>query len=89
MSTRDLSRTARRAGAIGGEFLFVTTVLFAALGIAVMMLGGPGPLRSTGGIAFFVIAGAIALMHHFWYARHRDEIESSPEQKARRERRGF
>jgi hypothetical protein len=89
VSERRLAHGARRAGAFAGEFVYVVAVMFAALGAAVMVLGGFGPLRSTEGIVFFAVAGVIAGVHHLWYARHRGEIESSPEQRAMRERRGF
>ena len=74
---------------MAGEFLFLLGVLFGSLGVAVMVLGGTGPLHSGRGLAFFGAVLIITAVHHRWYSRHRNEIESSPAQKALRERRGF
>ena len=41
------------------------------------------------GIAVFSVVLMIAAAHHRWYSRNREAIESSHEQKAMRERRGY
>ena len=89
MATKNISDKFLSAAAYAGEFVFVLGVLFGSLGVAVMVLGGTGPLHSGRGLAFFGAVLIIAAVHHRWYSRHRTEIESSATQKALRERRGF
>jgi membrane protein implicated in regulation of membrane protease activity len=88
MTKPETSRKLRRGAALTGEFIFVAGVFFAFAGIAVVILGGPVP-KSIGGIVFFASVVVIALIHHRWYSRNKEEIEASPEQKAQRERRGY
>ena len=75
---------------MAGEFLFVLGVLFGSLGVAVMVLGGTGPLHSGRGLTFFgavliIAARAPSLV----LAPPGPRFESSATQKALRERRGF
>ncbi len=88
MPARD-SSSLRRVGGFAGEFIFISAVLFGSLGVAVIVLGGFNPFEGGMGLVFFAAVILIAAVHHRWYARHREEIESSPVQKARRERRGY
>ena len=89
MSRPNLTSRFRTVAAFAGEFAFVIGVLFGSLGVAVVVLGGFDPMESGAALAFFGVVLLIAAIHHGWYARNRDEIESSPQQKALRERRGF
>ena len=88
MPARDISPL-RRVGGFAGEFIFISAVLFGSLGVAVIVLGGFNPLEGGLGLVFFAAVILIAAAHQRWYSRHREEIESSPVQKARRERRGY
>ena len=88
MTKEDIAPKLRRTGGLFGEFIFVAAMLFGCLGIVVVLLIGPNALQTPGLIVFATVL-TIWAVHHFWYARNREEIESSQEQKAMRERRGF
>lgn len=88
MTKRDIPAAVRKTGGMIGEFIFVVAMLFGSLGIAVVLFVGMDALQSGGLIVFSVVL-IIAAIHHRWYSRNREEIESSREQKALRERRGF
>lgn len=88
MTKHDIAATLRHSGGLLGEFIFVVATLFGSLGIVVVLFVGMDALKS-GGLAVFSIVLIVAAVHHRWYSRNRREIESSREQQAMRERRGF
>lgn len=88
MPKRDIPATLRHTGGLAGEFIFVVAVLFGSLGVGVVLFVGMDALQGAG-LAVFSVVLIIAAIHHRWYSRNREAIESSHEQKAMRERRGF
>jgi hypothetical protein len=71
-----------------GELLFI----LAAFAIALLgggLLFGLNPFLSAVPAAVLVVSPLVLLAHHRWFERHRDEIVSSPEHHADRERRGY
>lgn len=88
MPKRDILAALRHSGGLLGEFIFVVAMLFGSLGIVVVLFVGMDALKSGGLIVFSVVL-IIGAIHHRWYSRNREDIESSREQKAMRERRGY
>lgn len=89
MSTHEIKSRGGRAVPLVSEFLFVAGVLFASMLASVVILGSLNPLESPFMAGTFAVVAVIGLVHHFWYQRHRPELETSREHHADRERRGF
>ena len=78
MATKNISDKVPQRSRRGRRAPLPARVLFGSLGVAVMVLGGTGPLHSGRGLAFFGAVLIIAAVHHRWYTRHRNEIEVEP-----------
>ena len=82
MIKQDIGPMLRHSGGLVAEFVFVVAVLFGSLGIAVVVFVGMDALQGAG-LAVFSIVLIIAAIHHRWYSRHRDEIESDRDHRTR------
>jgi hypothetical protein len=79
------SERARRAAGPAAELGYLVYIGLAA----VIALGGIDPFESTTLLALLGAGALLAVIHHAWYARHREQIEHDHAHLPARERRGF
>jgi hypothetical protein len=89
MTIKQIEVRAGHAGLLLAEFLFVSGILLASLLASIVLLGNLNPLDSHVLTGIFGAVLLIGLVHHRWYRRHRQEVDSSHEHHEARERRGF
>ena len=71
------------------DFLYVTVMLVVGLLCAVVLIGGINPFDSPLLTALLGLSAVASAVHHYYYSRHKYEIEHSRTRLAARERRGF